>query len=290
MPESVNCNLCHSAELSSQPRLARLLNLSPHYDVVKCNNCSLIFLSPRPTKEEYELFYSQDETYSVNAYLDRVKTRITFYKKRLAQIETILGNRGRLLEIGCAAGHFLNIAKANGWEVCGIEISAPLSEYARSHFGLDVRTAGTLPEASLADECFDVVYSRHVLEHLLDPMTTLMDSLRIIKNGGVLFLEVPNQFEDIKALIKALILPLIKSQIKMPLSSIHHTFFFSPRTLKKMVEKAGFTVEKITTGDENYQFLRDASPLGGYWLNDMLGKTGSWLGRGPIILVTARKS
>lgn len=255
MPERVVCNLCGSAEQKIKPGLKYFLTLQDPYNIVMCPKCHLTYMSPRPTTVEYKNYYESQGDYDVSAYLNRVSKRLPGYEARMKEIQAFYHGTGKLLEIGCAAGHFLAIAQGLGWEVCGVEFSDLLAAYARTEFGLNVLTCATLSEAGLPEGEFDVVYSRHVLEHLPDPMSALVESFRVLKKGGLLFIEVPNQFDSFRARLKRLIMALSGRALEgivfaKPLSAIHHTYFFNPDTLAAMVRQAGFTIRELTCSEQ----------------------------------------
>ena len=78
-----------------------------------------------------------------------------------------------------------------GWDVTGIEVDESAAEAARKDFGLHVIT-GTLEDAALADQCFDVVVLHHVIEHVLDPKGLLAECFRVLAPNGELFVVTPN--------------------------------------------------------------------------------------------------
>ena len=94
--------------------------------------------------------------------------------------------RGRLLDIGCAAGFFLAEARQH-YEVQGVELSAWSSAHARDALGLSVFT-GTLAQANLASDQFDVITLWDVIEHVPDPVPLLTEAARLLKPGGRLVL------------------------------------------------------------------------------------------------------
>lgn len=94
-----------------------------------------------------------------------------------------------------------------------------------------------MTDAAFPNENFDVIYSRHVLEHLMDPMSTLIEANRILKKGGILFIEVPNQFNAFKDRIKRAIIMISGRRFEgklfqKPLSPIHHNYFFNPNACR----------------------------------------------------------
>src|SRR6185369_10301641 len=108
-----------------------------------CGACTLRFRHPLPTADELTAMY-EDDAYHASAYFENAHAgyddrspEIRIYRRALGDLAA-LGSRGRLLDVGCAAGVFLDLARGAGWEVRGVELSARHAAYAREAFGLDV--------------------------------------------------------------------------------------------------------------------------------------------------------
>jgi len=144
---------------------------------------------------------------------------------------------GRLLEIGCGYGFFLEEARKRGWHVEGVEVSGYASDMARRR-GLAVHT-GTVEESPLAAAAdrFDAVLLWDVIEHLLFPDSMLADCARLLRHGGLLALRTP----DARALTPSL-WPLRASyrHFVYPVNTAEHVFHFTPEQLRQLVTASGF--------------------------------------------------
>lgn len=96
----------------------------------------------------------------------------------------------RLLDVGAGNGAFLLQARSAGWEVVGIEPDSAAVEAARLA-GLDVRPGGIQCLAN-EPESVDVITINHVIEHVHDPRAVLSEAFRLLRSGGVLYLDTPN--------------------------------------------------------------------------------------------------
>jgi 2-polyprenyl-3-methyl-5-hydroxy-6-metoxy-1,4-benzoquinol methylase len=141
-----------------------------------------------------------------------------------------------ILEIGCATGALLSTFASMSWRAVGIEIGPSMAAYARSVFGLDVRT-GTLESVALDACSFDVVIATHLIEHLNDPRSFLKEVHRVLRSDGQLFLITPN----VDGFQGRLLGAGWRSAIR------DHLYLFSVHTLKKMLHNEGFAVEYIGT-------------------------------------------
>ncbi len=113
-------------------------------------------------------------------------------RREAGEVLAMLPTHGRLLDIGCAGGVFLDCARARGFAVAGIEINATMAERARSNYGLEVLTARIedVPEGRW-DHVFDIVTMLDVLEHVPNPLDTMRKVARWVKPGGTVFIRGP---------------------------------------------------------------------------------------------------
>lgn len=163
--------------------------------LVKCAKCGLVFREPKPSDktmiEYYQKSYSDifdEEKYKSH----REEIFLNFLEKAVKH-----SGGGKLLDVGCGYGIFLSLAKNQGWEVYGVELSKEACQFARSSLGLNV-FCGDLKEASFPEGHFDVVTLWNVLDHMVNPVQQLLEVRRILKNDGLLFLRLPNFLFQVK--------------------------------------------------------------------------------------------
>jgi SAM-dependent methyltransferase len=138
---------------------------------------------------------------------------------------------GKLLELGCCTGHFLGLASKAGFDVVGIEPDPWSAEYARREFGLSVHET-LVPELRFDDRTFDVIAMFHVMEHFTRPMETLLDLRRILKDTGLLAIEIP----------------IIDTLVPITMGRRHrhyvfdHTLFLTRKTAADFLRKSGFEI------------------------------------------------
>jgi SAM-dependent methyltransferase len=110
----------------------------------------------------------------------------------LSQAASLVGGKGRLLDIGSGRGELLKIARDDGWSCIGIEPSASFAAAAASYSGADIRCE-PIEECNFEAASMDVVILSAVLEHLYKPNETIRAISHVLRPGGVVFLDVPNE-------------------------------------------------------------------------------------------------
>ncbi len=244
--EYVKCDLCNKSDsiLLFKGRDYRF-GRKEEYNLVKCNNCGLIYMNPRPTIESisklYEACYTPNnksyilptlETQKIRIILKRIWHRFTGrYHDNL-----IKSARGRVLDIGCGNGNLLLPIRQNGEEVYGVEINPINSKYCNK-MGLNV-FCGVLEEANFNNDFFDIVILSQVIEHLPSPKKTIEEIYRILKPGGRLYIFCPNYESYLSKLFgkywHGWYIPF-------------HFYDFNENTIRRLTEEVGFKVKSTTT-------------------------------------------
>ena len=174
--------------------------------------------------------------------------------------------KGRVLDAGCGAGALLFRLKQLGWETCGVEIDTRAAREAE-RLGLDVRV-GTIEQANFPDCHFDLLTAVHVLEHIHNPVGFLNEAWRVLKPGGLLYVEVPNA--------RSFNFRTFRTEW-FHLDAPRHLCSYSPEPLRYLLRAAGFRARKLRfiSGSVglrgSIRYYRRARGLGDWsWIN---GKT-----------------
>jgi len=249
--ELVPCNLCGGDrfDLVYAALPDRRHWLAGRFDVVRCAACGLVQTNPRPTVEAIGAFYP--ESYGPHAApvedeagaplrLARAVVRSPYALRygRRGQHVTPPRPGARVLDIGCSVGRRLAELSALGWEVWGIEPSAPAAEIARRRLHVPDERIVVAPaeSADFPSASFDLVTASHVVEHLHDPQAVLSKARSWLRDDGVLQVSMPN----VESLESRLF-----GRLWFGLDLPRHLYHFSPRTLGAMLERCGFQVERI---------------------------------------------
>lgn len=206
------------------------------WSVYACQKCGLGVLDPRPGKMELAGLYAQ--AYFESNYGVPPKTNSKEMEKRLSQESHRIRffrpflKRGKILDIGCGMGFFLLACRKKGYEVKGIELSEDSASYCRDTLNINV-VVGTLAEADMKEEPFDLITMWHFLEHTPDPSFCLERARSWLKAGGLIIVDVPN-YESTDARLtwenwKGWQLP-------------YHLYHFTPFTIKDLLKRHGFRI------------------------------------------------
>jgi 2-polyprenyl-3-methyl-5-hydroxy-6-metoxy-1,4-benzoquinol methylase len=164
------------------------------------------------------------------------------YRQRAARLKRLAKQSNpRLLDIGCAAGNFLQVAAEQGFEGEGLELNSHYVDYIKQHRSLRVFDK-RLDEMAYAPATFDVVTLWDVLEHIPYPFDTLKQIARILRPGGILALTTINH-----QCINEKILGARWRYYQPP----DHVCSFSPALLTSMLHDAQF---EVITIDHHYLF------------------------------------
>lgn len=203
------------------------------FEIWRCADCDLERVWPTPAPEVVDAVYREGYFHGPGAgyddYFSREREIAARKSQRRLDRAAALGvTGGRALDLGCAAGFFLEAARARGFSVRGVEPSAE----ARAQAASGVREAIT---ATLDDDerGFDLITLWDVLEHLPDPSRTLASLRPRLSPGGLLGVVVP-----VLGSINTRLAPRTWDQYKPP----EHLWFFSPRALRATLAAAGFDV------------------------------------------------
>ena len=167
------------------------------YHLCRCRACGFLFTQDFPAEAEIGRYYETPDYIShsdtrrglVNTVYHWARAYMLGRKARLVMREAHR-TRGRLLDIGTGTGYFPHAMDERGWQVRAVEKNAGARIFAKEHFGLDVLPDHVLP--TLPDGGFDVITLWHVMEHLEHLNETWEQLHRLLDDGGVLVVAVPN--------------------------------------------------------------------------------------------------
>ena len=296
-----------------------------------CTQCNSAYLDPRPSRASIGKAYGSYYTHAVGTGRENDKKLAFFKRLRRMMSNGYLNHRfgtnrfpasglgqwvakllpsqreildtefrylpkptqgQRLLDIGCGNGFFLASAKEAGWQVSGVEPDPVAAAVARDR-GVHVMV-GTVDLLADESNCFDVITLSHVIEHVHEPQKLLESVHRLLKPGGVIYVETPNIESHGAALFK---------KEWRGLESPRHLVLFNLVSLSELLFTTGFEAVRVVrrTGVQHGMYLSSVRMVAGYSPYSSEPAKLSWLTRAKLsflpvktarlefITVTARK-
>jgi 2-polyprenyl-3-methyl-5-hydroxy-6-metoxy-1,4-benzoquinol methylase len=222
------CLLCGSS---------RLTIIDARASITRCDNCSFKFVTPRPTQAAIHHYYNVTGNY--DKWLVEHHDRDVLWARRFSIVSRLLST-GSLLDVGAGIGTFLDIAKKNGFDVQGTEVSEKAIGITKKLYSIDL-LRGALEDQKFNECSFDVITLWHVLEHVPNPQKTLSECNRILKRKGYLIIAVPNDDSLVYLINKMRGLPRYE-----PLSMADeiHLSHFTSKSLKHMLSTVDIIEKK----------------------------------------------
>jgi SAM-dependent methyltransferase len=239
MEKIEQCPVCNSIQNKSFLTCIDHTVSRETFNIVECESCGFKFTNPRPEEADLGKYYKSEEYVShsntkkgfINSTYQSVR-KYTLFKK--LQLISKYYKTGRLLDIGCGTGEFLNTCKSAKWQTIGIEPDDDARNMAIKNFDLDVRGEAELKK--LEDASFDVISMWHVLEHVPRLNERVEELKRLIKPNGTIIIAVPN--------CNSLDAKIYKEQwaaYDVP----RHLYHFTPKDIDSLFTKHGMKVYRI---------------------------------------------
>ena len=264
----------------------RLFDATGTWSMLSCTGCSLVWLHPQPERalELYGRYYTHDGEggaepaslfrRAVNRGIPAARMGYPLapgappLEKWLGQLLSWVGplreiaehgvmwlpvsRRGRLLDVGCGSGLFLERMRGFGWQVVGVEPDAAAANATVKRLGDDTLVVTHVDDPALASESFDAVTLSHVIEHVPDPVGTLRKCRDLLAPTGTLVCVTPNS--------RSL------GARSFGASWLHwdpprHLNVFDHASLEQAFRDAGFGVERTATPTSTAHFVWQASTL-----------------------------
>ena len=203
----------------------------------RCLGCEIVYVDPRPSDEALVALYDDDFYFSTGWSYETLASWVIelIQSRRRHRVERFV-QPGRLLDIGCGDGSFVHHMARNGWDATGLDFSSSALEFARRSRNGGRFLQGSLDDYDFQPGRFDLITLWQVLEHIGEPRPLLCRSRELLKPGGLFVAAVPN----IEGLSSRL-----TGERWWGLDVPRHLVHYSPSTLRRSLEGAGFRVLRI---------------------------------------------
>ncbi|MFC1828292.1 class I SAM-dependent methyltransferase [Thermodesulfobacteriota bacterium] len=237
------------------------------FQYVQCNGCSMLYTNPALKEDKYQEMYEVSQ--HTDEFIDILKSESqrkydeNKYNYGLDIVEGLL-DQGRVLDIGCSIGVFLELAQKRDWKAYGLELNRKAYEHTIQN-NLRVENK-LLSDSSFKSIKFDLLTIWDLLEHILAPKEFLSEIRSVLSDSGALLILTPN--------INSMAARIMHEKCNV-FEGWAHVSLFSVETLHRILEETGFRIEhsetiiseiNIINNFINYQHpyqgdLRDATAL-----------------------------
>ncbi len=233
--EYINCPNCNGKEGKSFKQ--------KRFNYKRCKKCGMVYVTPRFKEEINNAIHSQER------YVEHFKCKVipsidyrknVLGKSKYEQIMQFFENSGKVLDIGCGLGELLSIFKENGWNCTGIDFNDFAVDYAAKNFGIDIIKENIF--SIKMDSQFDLIMMWGILEHVYKPYSLLAKANLLLKNDGLLLIEVPSADSLLVRYCEE-----TGEEAYRTFESARHIMLFSKQALLEMGKKSGFACRKLVS-------------------------------------------
>lgn len=186
----MDCPVCKSKQIEIK------FNLTEERQILSCLFCGVEFLFPQLNDDELKKLYSENyyQSWGIQGEQENESAKqmkIATFRLRLNRIKKHIA-KGKILDVGCATGYFLEAAKEEGFTPYGVEFSEYSSAIAQKKIGKKNIFFGTLEESNFSEKMFDVITMFDLIEHVRVPEQTLTKAAQLLSNNGIIAIMTPD--------------------------------------------------------------------------------------------------
>lgn len=259
--EIIPCNTCGSSEF--KPLFSKSNHKNEFFHIVQCIRCSLVQVSPQPSPKEVASYYSEeyflkrsDRGYD-NYFSEGIRNEISrVFGLNLKDLdfqtwEKSLSTTKRCLDVGCAAGYFVDYMQSRGWDSYGMDIAQAPVKFARDKLKLKVEQVDFLEWKPTNVNQFDLITLWASIEHLHKPKETLEKIYTHLKPGGRVILST----------CRWGILAKLQGPSWRYLNVPEHLYYYSLPGIVKLCRSLGFQKKKHITYGSGLTAKKNSSLL-----------------------------
>ncbi len=251
--QKVDCGYCGSEQSRTYGIERSGKGLHPTW--VECLGCGLLYANPRAECDEIREYYANYyEKGPFESYLDDKELEAVALNEAGKMISRIAQRvpSGVLVDTGFGAGFMVAAAVRAGYEVWGNDLSPETVDHAVKRWGLpeDHFRAGNIEEANFDSEMADCLFAWHIIEHVLDLHSFMKEITRILKPGGLLVMGTENNLNLHNRLDR--LGCFLRRRVPPPPTATEHTFGFTNRLLRRLLEDYGFRIISFRAYEDNW--------------------------------------
>lgn len=231
MKSITECPICDNREFKAYITCNDYLVTNEKFAIQECSVCGLRLTNPRPDNKSIGNYYKSENYIShndksggfISSIYRTVRNYTLDYKLRL--IKKVNSGKGKLLDVGCGTGAFLESCKGDGWQIAGVEADEKVRMLTQEK--LEIQIAQDLSEIHTS-ESFNIITLWHVLEHIPNLNDTIKQLSLLLAPNGTLVIAVPNSNSYDATYFKE-----YWAAYDVP----RHLYHFTPHTIQKLFNK-----------------------------------------------------
>lgn len=190
-----NCPICHSSALEEFINTIDYAQSEESFHIQQCTSCKFLMTSPRPDIDDLSQYYKKKDyishSDSGHGFLNSIYRIVRSFtlKQKLNAIRSFL-KQGAVLDIGSGAGYFVSTCQKAGFNTIGIEPDESTRLNSIKQFNIEVYEESKLDE--FEDSSFDLITLWHVLEHVPDLNSRMVQIKRLLKSKSYVWIALPN--------------------------------------------------------------------------------------------------
>lgn len=210
---------------------------------VRCGQCGLVYLSPRPDSSEFQAIYPDNYhafAFSAKDFGVVYRVRRRLEARRLLALARGLPADARLIDVGCGDGFHLDLLREFGpksWDLTGVDLDERAVAMGLER-GLSIQL-GDVASVALPEASFDMAFAIQTIEHVASPPELLLGIRRLLKPGGRLVLVTDNT--------DSLDFALFSGRHWGGYHFPRHWNLFNRNSMKRLADKTGFKVTGLRT-------------------------------------------
>jgi 2-polyprenyl-3-methyl-5-hydroxy-6-metoxy-1,4-benzoquinol methylase len=220
-------------------------NLGVETRIVQCKRCSLVYPNPFPYPLAPQALYGDPAKYFEGHDLEVTVRGYEQLARQLAR--RIAKPQPRILDIGAGRGDFVHAATRLGLATEGLEFSQAMIAFAKARFSVTLRDESAEDLAQRRPATYDGVMLNAVLEHVYDPGALMRAVSTLLKPGGVLYIDVPNEPNLLTFMGNAFERACGREAVYnlQPTWAPFHVFGFNPIALRHLCEQNHIRIERM---------------------------------------------
>lgn len=240
MEKITHCPVCEATSFSNYLNVVDHTVSKKEFKIQECNHCNFLFTNPRPEASEIGQYYQSEDYIS---HHDEAKDMMSMMynsvrkytiNQKLKLINTLVPSKGKLLDIGCGTGNFLQVCKDNHWQTMGTEPNAEARKIAAARTKSEI--IENIGMISTPGDSFQIITMWHVLEHVHQLNETIAWLQKQIDTNGKIIIAVPNpQSSD------AIKYGHLWAAYDVP----RHLYHFTRASMKALLAKHGLQIDQI---------------------------------------------